>query len=248
MTDLSLGDTPLIMDECQRQGLPRNQAAYVLATAFWETARTMGPVREAFWLDEGWRRRNLRYYPWYGRGYVQLTWEANYERMGARLDLDLTTDPDVVMQPDKAAKILVLGMREGLFTGKCLDDYLTRDASDYRGARRIVNGTDKAGPIAELAREYEADLENVGYGVGKTPPVANERRDGTPPRTSKAKSKTLWAQVMQWIGAVPAGAWAWFQAEDQTVKLAVVAAVGVAVVAGAIVFRERLAKWAEGDR
>jgi hypothetical protein len=48
--------------------------AYVLATTQWETAQTFKPVREAFWKDEEWRRVNLaRYYPYYGRGFVQLT-------------------------------------------------------------------------------------------------------------------------------------------------------------------------------
>src|SRR4029079_15992876 len=56
--------------------------AYMLATAFQETNQTMQPVREAYWLSEEWRRRNLRYYPFYGWGYVQLTWEANYRRAG----------------------------------------------------------------------------------------------------------------------------------------------------------------------
>ena len=73
--DLTLGHTVLIISSCMRYGLLRNQAAYVLATAYWETARTMEPVREAFWMSEEWRRANLRYFPWYGRGFVQLTWE-----------------------------------------------------------------------------------------------------------------------------------------------------------------------------
>lgn len=167
MIDLSLGLTPDIISECQRQGLLRNQTAYVLATACWESARTMEAVREAFWLSEDWRRKNLRYYPWYGRGLVQLTWEANYIKMQDRIGVDLTTNPDVVMRPDLSVKILVLGMREGLFTGRAVGDYVTLQRSDYIGARRVVNGTDKAGPIAELAEEYDAALLAIGFGVDK---------------------------------------------------------------------------------
>jgi hypothetical protein len=44
--NLNLGDTRLIIDACKSAGLLRNQAAYVPATAYWETARTMKPVRE----------------------------------------------------------------------------------------------------------------------------------------------------------------------------------------------------------
>ena len=76
--DWHLGDTQLILNECRKEGLSDRHTAYVLATAYHETAHTMKPVREAFWLSEGWRRDNLRYYPWYGRGYAQLTWRRNY--------------------------------------------------------------------------------------------------------------------------------------------------------------------------
>jgi hypothetical protein len=61
--NLNLGDTKLIIDECEKRGVSLKHASYILATAFWETARTMHPVREAYWLSESWRRSNLRYYP-----------------------------------------------------------------------------------------------------------------------------------------------------------------------------------------
>lgn len=246
--DLSLGETSLLIDECNKRGLLRNQAAYTLATAFWESAHTMEPVREAFWLSEQWRRENLRYYPWYGRGFVQLTWESNYQAMGARLGLDLTTDPDKVMEPNISAQILVVGMQEGIFTGKKLDDYITLKSSNYRGARRIVNGTDKANAIAEIAEDYEAALLAIGYGVEPVVQVANERKDGTPARASKAQSKTLWGQATQWAGTSGLGLLAFYQAQDETVKLGIAAISCAAIIAGAVVFKDRLRKWAEGIR
>lgn len=247
-TDLHLGETPLIIEECQRQGLLRNQAAYCLATAYWETNRTMQPVREAYWLSEDWRAKNLRYYPWYGRGFVQLTWQTNYESMGKRLALDLTTEPDVVMQPDTAARILVVGMREGIFTGKRLADYITLKASDYRGARRIVNGMDKASAIAELAEDYEAALLGIGYGVEKSPPVVNERKDGTQPRGNPTQSKTIIAQSLQWLAASGAVLSAWYADQSEAVQVALIAFMAAMVVTGVVVFRERLKRWAGGDR
>ena len=42
--------------------------AYVFATVFHETAQTFAPVIEAYWKTEAWRKRNFRYYPYYGRG------------------------------------------------------------------------------------------------------------------------------------------------------------------------------------
>lgn len=133
-------------------------AAYMLATVKHETADTYAPVREAYWKDEEWRMKNLRYAPWYGRGFVQLTWEANYVKAGDLLNLDLTTDPDVVMEPEIAYRIMTIGMREGWFTGKKMEDYLTDYTTDYRNARRIINGLDKASLVADYADRFEGVL------------------------------------------------------------------------------------------
>lgn len=252
MIDLNLGETQLIIAECQKRGALRNQAAYILASAYWETARTMEPVREAFWLSEDWRKNNLRYYPWYGRGFVQITWEANYVSLGNRLDVDLTTNPDVVMDPALSAKILVIGMLEGLFTGKKVSDYITLQQSNYRGARRVVNGTDKASAIAEIAVEYEAGLLAVGYGVESAAPVVNERRDGTPARSTPVSSSTIQAvlaaaaatvgqtldSVKSLVGQVSEGL-----GVSPELALGIIAASALGWI-----YRERLKKWAEGDR
>ena len=186
--NLNLGDTQLILTECRKHGLTRAETAYVLATAYWETARTMKPVREAYWLSENWRRDNLRYYPWYGRGYVQLTWEANYKRAGRKLGLDLTTDPDAVMRSEVAATILVRGMKEGWFTGKKLRDYIHDTFANYEDARRIVNGTDKARQIAAIARDYDAALAFRGAPAPTTP--------GTPISALLRALVALWRKIV----------------------------------------------------
>lgn len=174
MADLKLGDTPLIIARCVKEGVERKQAAYILATAFWETNRQMKPVVEAYWLSENWRKKNLRYYPWHGRGFVQLTWERNYQHAGDQLGLDLITDPNVVMDPENAALILVRGSIEGWFTGRKISDYITGTRSDYVGARAVINGKDKAASIAAIAREYDGDLARMGYG-GAEPAMPSTR-------------------------------------------------------------------------
>lgn len=246
--DFKLGQTKLIVSACMRYGLLRNQAAYVLATAYWETGRTMEPVREAFWLSDEWRKKNLRYYPWYGRGFVQLTWERNYHKAGAELALDLTTDPDRVMEPETSAAILVLGSQQGWFTGKKLEDYITLQRSNYRGARKVINGTDKAAVIAEIARDYEEALLAEGYGIEAAPPVIQDRRDGTAPRTSAMQSKTIIAQVLQWVGAGGAASVAWFGGQSELVQVAAIGGGALVLAAGIVVFRERLKHWASGVR
>lgn len=133
-------------------------AAYMLATVQHETADTYAPVRESFRQTEDWRRRNLRYFPFYGRGYVQLTWEANYAKAGRLLGVDLVEDPDAALIPAHSYQIMTWGMREGWFTGKKLADYLTPDRTDYVNARRIINGTDRAPLVAGYAQQWERIL------------------------------------------------------------------------------------------
>lgn len=169
MVNLTRGDTALIVETCREHGLLRNQAAYVLATAKWETAHTMKPVRE--YGGEKYLR-SKRYYPYVGMGYVQLTWKSNYEKASRKLGVDFVKNPKLLLKPKYAAPILVIGSKEGWFTGKKLSDYITLNRSDFKGARRIINGTDKAADIAKIAREYDAALRAAGYGESASKPTA----------------------------------------------------------------------------
>lgn len=165
MIDMNLGDTQAIIAECKKQKLTKEQCAYVLASAYWESGRTMRPVREAFWLSEEWRKKNLtRYYPYYGRGYVQITWANNYSKASVLLSVNLSANPDLALEKKYALPILVLGMKEGWFTGKKLSDYIQGTKKDYEEARRIVNGTDRAATIAGLAESYEEALFDYNKG------------------------------------------------------------------------------------
>lgn len=142
---------------------PISHVAYGLATAWHETAKKMQPVEEAFWKDDAWRRANLRYYPWHGRGDVQLTWERNYRRADDELGLGgrLVADPRLALDPQISARVLVRGMTHGWFTGKKLADYLPGGAASraqFREARRIINGTDKADLIAGQALQLQTAL------------------------------------------------------------------------------------------
>lgn len=143
--------------------------AYGLATARHETADNLAPVEEAYWKDDAWRKRNLRYYPWHGRGDVQLTWEANYKRADDELGLGgrLVADPTLALDPPTSARILVRGMEHGWFSGKRLADYLPAtgqaNAAQFASARRIVNGTDKAAQIAGVAMKIQAALVAGGW-------------------------------------------------------------------------------------
>jgi hypothetical protein len=184
--NLRLGDTRLIVETCRKHGLLRNQAAYVLATALHETAGTMKPIRERG--GEAYLR-SKPYYPHVGMGYVQLTWKANYLKATQKLGIDFVNNPKKLLVPKHAAAILVIGMAEGWFTGKKLSDYITLKRSDFVGARRIVNGSDKSVTIATHATAYDALLRAEGYGAGKVPPK---------PKPEPVKP-----------AAAPVGWWAW---------------------------------------
>ena len=141
--------------ECVAQGLTlAAQQAYVLATVEHETAGTWEPVREAYWKTEEWRKQNFRYFPFYGRGYVQLTWEANYKKYSEIVGVDLVAEPDLVMEPELSCFILVHGFVNGTFTGKKITDYIDARKVDFFRARRCINGMDKASRIARLADNY----------------------------------------------------------------------------------------------
>jgi len=152
------------------EGQPLSHRAYSLATAWHETAATMLPVREAYWLSESWRKANLRYYPYYGRGYVQLTWLVNYQKADKELNLGgtLVKNLDRAMEPKIAAQIMRLGMDEGWFTnGKHkLSTHLpmsgTATREQYMNARRIINGTDEADKIEDYAQAFERALRDAG--------------------------------------------------------------------------------------
>ncbi|WP_151742868.1 glycoside hydrolase family 19 protein [Acinetobacter sp. TUM15113] len=157
------------------------QAAYILATTWHETARTMLPVVEygqgknrtygTWYLDsldqrycfKDGKKQNAylcEEYPYlyYGRGYVQLTWFANYEKASNKIGVDLLNNPDLASKKEYAIKIMLEGMKEGWFTGGKLSDYIYQSKKDYEGARRIINGTDKAKLIAGYADTFEYAL------------------------------------------------------------------------------------------
>lgn len=59
-----------------------------------------------------------------GRGYIQLTGREPYKRLGNRLGIDLVNNVHLATDKSIAAKIAVIGMKEGLFTGVGLQDYI----------------------------------------------------------------------------------------------------------------------------
>lgn len=164
--------------EANLKAVPTNtdirNAAYMLATVKHECADTWQPIvergpRAYFDQYEPGTRKGARLgntepgdgYRYRGRGYVQITGRANYARLTKELglgpDADLVADPDQALRPAIAYAIMAVGMKKGIFTGKKLADYISGSSCDYRNARRIINGVDRA----ELIAGYAATLEQI---------------------------------------------------------------------------------------
>lgn len=146
------------------------QIAYCFGTTKHETADTFQPIEEygkgkgrPYGVPTGPYRQT-----YYGRGFVQLTWQRNYSSATDRLhqlglldpSVSLESAPELAMRPDIAANILIVGMSEGWFTGKKLSDYINDHSCDFFNARRIINGIDQAQRIAGYAQAFTLILSD----------------------------------------------------------------------------------------
>jgi putative chitinase len=154
-----------LTNDTVNESYSKQQLAYLLATVYHETGivrnkklyRDMAPVEE---MGKGKDRKygipiNGKVY--YGRGHVQLTWLANYEKAGKFLGIDLVNKPELALDEKISASIIINGMLYGWFTGKTIKSYLGKP-SYYIDSRRIINGTDKAALIANYAIAFEAAI------------------------------------------------------------------------------------------
>lgn len=175
-TQSQVNGISIILDawETQMPASDDRWLAYMLGTAHHETGRTMQPVRETFastdeaavrilerafqagrlpWVQNPyWGNDNGKF--WIGRGLVQITHKANYARLSQVLGIDLVTDPTVAMNPTVAVQIMIKGMTIGAFTGHDLARHFNSSKADWRNARRIINGIEKAELVAECAKRY----------------------------------------------------------------------------------------------
>lgn len=205
----------------------KRHLAYILASVFHETGGRMVPVRETFAstdagaiaaLDKAYNagrlgqvskpywRKGANGKAYFGRGDIQLTHEENYKVLGERIDVDLVGNPSLALDLDISAEIAIVGMLEGLFTGKKLTDYFNLKKDDPVGARAVVNGRDKAKLIAGYYKSFLDALEaaTLAYYQGQPDDVAE--RDAQPDNVPAMKSKSLLTIIGSFLGAIGLGA------------------------------------------
>ena len=146
--------------------------AYILASVYHETGRRMIPVREGFKDTDEKAREHVRNMflsgrinhdyaipvdgiSYFGRGRIQVTHLANYQKLMRRFNRDFVREPNLLLDSSIDAEVAVIGHVEGLWTRFKLADFISGLRCDYVGARQIVNGHDRAGDIANYASKFE---------------------------------------------------------------------------------------------
>lgn len=232
---------------CQQENVrDLRHVANILAQDFHETGARMQPVREAFAssdreairrIENAWRAGRMPWVRtpywrdgWFGRGDIQITHKANYERMGGVLGVDLVRNRDLALDPEVSGRIVVIGMRDGLFTGKKLSDYFNAKKNDPVGARRIVNGTDKAKLIAQYHGNFYDAL--VAAAADKPAPKDVSYKAAEPDDMRPAESKSWWTTVTSYVGGV---GFTGFSLSDQINNPFALTALAFLVVAGGVI-------------
>lgn len=226
--------------------------ANVLAQVFHETGGRMVPVRETFAtsdrqainrLQNAYDAGKLRWVSseywnegYFGRGQIQITHKTNYAKLGNRLGYDLVNNPSLALQPKVSARIAVVGMMEGLFVpGHDLKRYFDDDTDDPKGARRIVNGTDKAGLVASYHQQFLDALMKAATSTFEevSHTDALDPEPDLPPPPAKEEVGSIGALLLALLGAASSG--------DAATRIALVA-VAIIAVAVALWFRMRRKK------
>ena len=152
----------LIIEASEIYSASTNQLAYILATAYHETAHDFIPKYEYGNLEYFVRRYWLNTkvakalgntsakeaFDTRGVGLVQITGRRNHQRFG------ILGNPSKGLEIGKAIEIIFVGMLEGFFTGAKLGKYVSTNSYNFKEARRVVNGTDKALLIAGYAEKF----------------------------------------------------------------------------------------------
>jgi hypothetical protein len=214
---------PLIAHELALCGIATpNVAIGVIGTTAIEGGSTFTPVREGCYLGEPEpaesHRQTLPYYPFYGRGHIQLTHRSNYEKYGRLVGAlwgvpppPLMDEPDLALDPSIAAAVIALWFREtrALPSASYPQGYSLREACemrDWEWVRRLVyGGSDAAG--AQRIAQIEADLGPPGGLTVSDLPVYTSSYPAIAQNDSWSCAPTSMRWALSAWGRSPAESW-----------------------------------------
>lgn len=162
LNTVQINSVDAILNACEQYVVTNpKQIAYILATAYHESRlRPIEEIGKGKGHPYGYKYKQAKdshgeHIPYtspdelyYGRGFIQLTWYENYAYFGNLLKSSLLSNPDLALTVPVAAEIIVLGMKDGSFTGVSLSRYFAENVADPINARKIINGLDAAELIA----------------------------------------------------------------------------------------------------
>ncbi len=187
--------------------------AYILASIYHETGQMMVPVREGFKKTDQAAREHVRNMfirgivkrdyakpvngiSYFGRGRVQSTHFDNYRRLSRRFNKNFVNEPNLLLDSRIDAEVAVFGHVEGLWVPKFkLSDFIKGERCDYVGARRIVNGQDKASEIASFARTFERAVRAAIIARPATETVSEPVIESAPAESGNLQGDTDMSKV-----------------------------------------------------
>ncbi|MRN47655.1 chitinase [Brucella sp. 10RB9212] len=213
LSQAQVDGTSAILAEAERRGLPDEQTAYVLATAFHETGGKMQPIEENLNYTSAARIRQV----WPSRfasvaaaqPYVRDPQALANKVYGAGANdgwlyrgrglvqitgrdnykkYGIGDAPEKALEDSTAVRILFDGMINGKFTGKRLADYVGGGKEDAVGARAIVNGSDKASLIAGYYRNF---LDSIVAAREMKPSVTEDAKPDDVPLLQDKTVRTI---------------------------------------------------------
>lgn len=168
------------LNEGERRKVKKEYLAAILAECWHETGGQMEPVKETVYasstdrnpsdetvikrLDSSYAKGQLTWVKtpywkdgWFGRGLIQLTHKANYDKFGVTKDTSLDLKESVRVAFD--------GILTGGFTGKKASNYDDSKGYRYAASRATVNWDVSAtGPkIEKYGKIFEGALTSAGY-------------------------------------------------------------------------------------
>jgi len=96
----------------------------------------------------------------YGRGHTQNTWRDIYLKLtkANSKGWDFVNHPELLLTMECSVWATFHAMLTGLYTSRKLSQYFAQGIENPIGARKIINGTDKAEKIAEYYNKFKKSI------------------------------------------------------------------------------------------